>query len=62
MSIRLLPMPYSPNLNLIEWLWKVMNEQVKNNRFFKSSKEFRDLIHKFLKNSPVNWAVSKITH
>ena len=28
--------PYSPNLNPIERLWKVMNEQVRNNRFFLS--------------------------
>ncbi len=36
--------PYSPNLNPIERLWKVMNEQVRNNRFFSSAKEFRDAI------------------
>ncbi len=34
--------PYSPNLNPIERLWKVMNEKVRNNRFFKSSKDFND--------------------
>ncbi|MEQ1666657.1 MAG: IS630 family transposase, partial [Bdellovibrionales bacterium] len=39
--------PYSPNLNPIERLWKVMNEQVRNNRVFKSAKEFRDAIVKF---------------
>lgn len=32
---------YSPNLNAIEQLWKVMNEEVRNNRFFSSAKEFR---------------------
>ncbi|WP_338011052.1 transposase, partial [Photorhabdus temperata] len=26
--------PYSPNLNPIERLWKVMNEQVRNNHYF----------------------------
>ena len=31
--------PYSPNLNPIERLWKVMNETVRNNRFFESAKE-----------------------
>ena len=31
---------YSLNLNPIERLWKVMNEQVRNNRFFKSAKNF----------------------
>lgn len=33
--------PYSPNLNPIERLWKVMNEQVRNNRVFTSAKDFR---------------------
>lgn len=33
--------PYSPNLNPIERLWKLTNEKVRNNRFFKSAKEFR---------------------
>ncbi len=39
--------PYSPNLNPIERLWKVMNEQVRNNRFFKSSKHFKEAINLF---------------
>ena len=26
--------PYSPNLNPIKRLWKVMNEKVRNNRLF----------------------------
>jgi len=48
MSIELhyLP-PYSPNLNPIERLWKVMNELVRNNKFFASPKEFRDAISEF---------------
>lgn len=48
MSIELhyLP-PYSPNLNPIERLWKVMNELVRNNKFFASAKEFRDAISEF---------------
>lgn len=37
--------PYSPNLNPIERLWKVMNELVRNNRFFSSAKEFRAEVH-----------------
>ncbi len=32
---------YSPNLNPIECLWKMMNEEVRNNRFFASIKAFR---------------------
>lgn len=39
--------PYSPNLNPIERLWKVMNESVRNNRYFASSKAFREEIHRF---------------
>ena len=39
--------PYSPNLNPIERLWKVMNEKVRNNIFFKSSKDFKENINKF---------------
>lgn len=38
---------YSPNLNAIEQLWKVMNEEVRNNRFFSSAKEFRTSILDF---------------
>lgn len=44
--------PYSPNLNPIERLWKVMNEHVRNNRFFKSAKEFRKEITHFFE---VTW-------
>lgn len=32
---------YSPNLNPIERLWKVMNEYTRNNKVFESAKEFR---------------------
>ncbi len=39
--------PYSPNLNPIERLWKVMNEYARNNRFFHSAKEFREAICHF---------------
>lgn len=38
---------YSPNLNPIERLWKVMNEYVRNNRYFKSPKEFREAVMNF---------------
>lgn len=43
--------PYSPNLNPIERLWKVMNEHVRNNRFFKSPKDFREALYGFFKNT-----------
>jgi hypothetical protein len=34
-------------LNAIERLWEVMNEEIRNNRFFKSAKEFRKTIEDF---------------
>lgn len=39
--------PYSPNLNPIERCWKIMNEQVRNNRFFGSANEFQHEIRHF---------------
>lgn len=39
--------PYSPNLNPIERLWKVMNEFARNNRIFKTAGEFKNAIHDF---------------
>jgi len=39
--------PYSPNLNPIERLWKVMNETIRNNYIFKSAKEFRERLAYF---------------
>ena len=45
-EIHLLP-PYSPNLNAIERLWRVMNEATRNNVYFKSSKDFKKAILSF---------------
>ena len=39
--------PYSPNLNPIERLWKVMNEVTRNNQVFKTFNEFQEKIRKF---------------
>jgi transposase len=44
--------PYSPNLNPIERLWKVMNEHVRNNVFFESAQDFKTKIMHFFK---VTW-------
>ena len=41
--------PYSPNLNSIERLWKVMNEHARNNKFFRTADEFRQSINDFFK-------------
>ena len=38
---------YSPNLNSIERLWKVMNEKTRNNVFFKTAKEFKSRMRIF---------------
>lgn len=48
--------PYSPNLNSIERLWKVMNEYARNNRFFASAKEFRESIFGFFRETLPNIA------
>ena len=47
--LHILP-PYSPNLNPIERVWKVMNEHVRNNEVFSSFKEFKTAILDFFKN------------
>jgi transposase len=39
--------PYSPNLNPIERVWKVVNERVRNNVVFKTCAEFKTKIHEF---------------
>ncbi|CAG22703.1 Hypothetical transposase, IS630 family [Photobacterium profundum SS9] len=39
--------PYSPNLNPIERLWKVMNKHARNSRYFATAKEFRERIDRF---------------
>lgn len=45
-TIHFLP-TYSPNLNPIERLWKIMNEHTRNNVFFDSAKVFKEKIHNF---------------
>jgi transposase len=39
--------PYSPNLNPIERLWKVMNKHAINGEYFASTKEFRRRVGEF---------------
>jgi len=39
--------PYSPNLNPIERLWKVMNKHARNSQYFATTKEFRRQIKYF---------------
>lgn len=48
---------YSPNLNPIERLWKILNEYARNNKFFLNTTEFREAIENFFQ---VTWkSISK---
>jgi len=47
LTLMFLP-PYSPNLNLIEGLWKWMKERVVNNVFYKTVAEIRKNVQSFL--------------
>ncbi len=42
--------PYSPNLNIIERLWKFMRKKVINTNFYRTKKEFETAIQQFFKN------------
>jgi transposase len=42
--------PYSPNLNPIERLWKIMHEQVTYNRYYEKFKDFTEAITGFFEN------------
>lgn len=46
--------PYSPNLNPIERLWKVMNEQARNNVVFESFSHFKEKIDEFFDEKWIN--------
>ena len=49
--IELIHLPvYSPNLNLIERLWKFLRKKVINSHFYPTFKEFRDAVIGFLEN------------
>ena len=40
--------PYSPNLNLIERLWKFLRSNIHANKYYDSFKQFFDNVHDFL--------------
>ena len=42
--------PYSPNLNLIERLWKFMRKKIINNKYYEKSTEFRRKLLEFFDN------------
>jgi transposase len=45
-KIHYLP-PYSPNLNAIERLWKIMRERVTYNKYYPVFADFKDKVHEF---------------
>lgn len=50
--IEIIPLPtYSPNLNLIERLWKILRKDVINNVFYDKFKLFKEAIVAFLSNN-----------
>ena len=59
-KLRHLP-PYSPNPNLIERAWKVMNEQVRDNVYFPDEKVFATTIKDFFLNRWSNLSKSLAT-
>lgn len=64
--------PYSPNLNPIERLWKVMNKYARNSHYFANTQEFREQIDRFFKitlpeiahslNTTINDNFQKLNH
>lgn len=48
-EIKFLP-SYSPNLNLIERVWRFMNKKVRNNKYYERFQEFKDEIVGFFEN------------
>ena len=43
-------LPYFPNLNLIERLWKFLRKEIVNTKFYRTKYEFRDAVLKFFDN------------
>jgi transposase len=47
---------YSPNLNAIERLWKLMHQHVTHNRYYPKFRDFADAVTRFFKSTvPKNW-------
>ena len=52
-KIHYLP-PYSPNLNPIERLWKVMHEHITYNKFYEKKKEFMESVQEFFSKTVID--------
>ncbi len=50
-EFRFLP-PYSPNLNLIERVWKFMRKKVINDKYYEKFSEFKEALTKFVEGLP----------
>ncbi|MBL7058040.1 IS630 family transposase [Patescibacteria group bacterium] len=51
LNIKLKFLPtYSPNLNLIERLWKFLKKKLRQNRYYETYSKFKKAIHEFFKN------------
>jgi transposase len=42
--------PYSPNLNPVERLWKIMHEHVTYNKYYETFQDFNDAVLDFFRN------------
>ncbi|MGY0425817.1 MAG: transposase [Polaribacter sp.] len=54
--LKFLP-PYSPNLNIIERLWKILKKKVVYNKFYLQFDDFRKKVIEFLENK--SWMNTK---
>lgn len=51
LNIELIFLPtYSPNLNLIERLWKFFKKEIRKNNYHETFKEFKKAVFKFFQN------------
>ncbi len=49
MLVLLFLLPYSPDLNPMEWFWKFLRKQVTHNTFFDTFKKFQRALIKFIR-------------